>query len=208
MTSNDTRACYELPKDMSDGFDESMKREDGKCQKMEAAVRRSLKVTHKLSKMSGPGKAALHNQAFGMDVSLLSWTLLEGRAIEACTRAISSGKQSGSSKGDGCNRERWKFYTRFSLTDLNCRQRPAADGIWILVGIVRIRAWAAQDFSGYDRYEFSPAMVDLNFCNFTDVTIYQESMQDAISQDSAGVDDVDPPIGWAVVGWSADGGQE
>jgi hypothetical protein len=52
---------------MSDGFDESMKREDGKCQKMEAAegLRRSLKVTHQLAKMTGPGKAALHNQAFG-----------------------------------------------------------------------------------------------------------------------------------------------
>ena len=152
--------------------------------------------------------ASVWTQHGKTSVSLLSWTLLAGRAIGACTLTFSSGNQSGTSKGDGSNRERQKLDTRFSLTDLNCLQRLAADGIWILVGIVRIRAWAAKDFSRYDRYEFSPAMVDFNFCNFTDVTIDQEDMQDAISQDGAGVDGVDPPIGWAIVGRAANGGQE
>ena len=61
------RACYELSKDMSDGFDESMKHQDGKCQEMEAAkgFRRSLKVAGQSAKTSGPGKATLHDPAPG-----------------------------------------------------------------------------------------------------------------------------------------------
>ena len=71
-----------------------------------------------------------------------------------------------------------------SLADLNRLQRLAADGIWILVGIARIRAGAAEDFSGDKRFEFSPAMVDLNLGRFADITIDREGMQDPIAQKS------------------------
>ena len=83
----------------------------------------------------------LVNQALAMEIRCNC--RMSKRGPEEENQYRTSLRQSGSSKGDGGNREWRKLDARFFVADLNRLQRLAADGIWILVGIARIRGWAA-----------------------------------------------------------------